>query len=1008
MRSSCPRGRHDIENNRSDLGRLVARVRGLEHTLGSGLGLRFDVLGPLRVTDGDRDVTPRGRVARTLLALLLVRANQPVRPEVLGDVLWPDSPDPGRVLHPAVHRLRKSLDDPGRLVLDERGYRLRVEDGESDLATFDRLTEELMVRPHTAQLARDALALWRGDPLEGLDAVPFETEIRAWTQRRQVVEDMLFEAEVEAGRSRAVLPEIEAAASRRPLDERIQSTLVRALHATGRQADALAAYSRTAATLREELGLDPGQELRDLQASILAGDAPAAGASAPVVGPAPAQLPPGTDIVGRDPQLAEIDKLIGDGAGICVLTGTAGVGKTALAVRWARARRASFPDGQMFIDLRGFSEDDPMSAAEAVAAFLRGLGTRPDQVPADLDERSALLRSHLADRQVLLVLDNAASAAHVRPLLPGTGTGCAVLVTSRESLPGLGVNEGARGIEVGRLDQRACVALLAERAGDRIHHEAHAVDELIDRCARLPLALRIAAEQIRARPDRLIGDLVADLVDEGDRLDLLGLGDGSSNDLRAVLSWSYESLPDDVARVFRLLGLVRGPDIDLYAVAALCSITTREARRATDRLVRAHLLDVGPGGRFSQHDLLRAYAAEGAALLDSDEAVRSARARLLGYYVTAAARASDTMQPGRPPIEAPTIDAELPDLTGQPAAAAWMSADRNNAVAAARAQPDAPSALLVPLARALYMFLFDTPHVAESLLRTAHAAARSAGDNYAVALVDGALGILHGHLADLEPAVAHLERARDGFARCGDDLRRIGAEANLAAVAARRGDLRSAIRGTDTCVDFYRRHLAQERTCLELTNLAESLLHLGRLTESRSCVEEAAQLADSSGDPVCRCVALCMLSRCRTAEGRAAAAMTAAQEALALARSHHPAGLSIAFHARGRAHLCAGRTAAASSDFTAALRHGRQSNDALDVCWSLDGLATAVLQDEPSRAAHYFQLAADHAARHGFLLHEAAAYVGLASAYASSGDTRAEAEAFSRARTIFGRLDLTR
>ncbi|MFC4039888.1 ATP-binding protein [Dactylosporangium siamense] len=371
-----------------------------------------------------------------------------------------------------------------------------------------------------------------------------------------------------------------------------------------------------------------------------------AGDPAPAAGRVPAQLPPDVStFTGRAVQLAALDAMAAEAADqptavfVAVVTGPAGAGKTALAVRWAHHVRDRFPGGQLYVNLRGHDPAQPMATTEALGRFLAALGVAPPDVPVDADERAARFRTEIADRRVLLLLDNASSAEQVRPLLPGTGS-CTALVTSRDTLPGLVAVDGAHRVEVDLLPPGDAGALLRRLIGARGRAEPGAVTTLAEQCARLPLALRVAAELVVARSGATLADLVAELDDQRQRLALLAAGDDPRASVSAVLSWSVRHLPPAAARTFGLLGLHPGADFDAHSIASLTGDTPAQARAVLDQLARAHLVHRTAPGRYGMHDLLRAYAAE-----HTQRPTDAPRSRLYDYYLTTAAAATDLLFP---------------------------------------------------------------------------------------------------------------------------------------------------------------------------------------------------------------------------------------------------------------------------------------------------------------------------------------------------------------------------
>ncbi|MGI5185549.1 NB-ARC domain-containing protein [Dactylosporangium sp. CA-152071] len=389
---------------------------------------------------------------------------------------------------------------------------------------------------------------------------------------------------------------------------------------------------------------------------------------APPAGRVPAQLPPDVStFTGREAQLAALDAMAAAAAEqptavfVAVVTGAAGVGKTALAVRWAHHVRDRFPGGQLYVNLRGYDPAQPVAAADALARFLTALGVAAQDIPVEEDDRAARFRTEIADRRVLLLLDNASSVDQVRPLLPGTAS-CTALVTSRDTLPGLVAVDGAQRVEVDLLPPGDANALLGRLIGARAQAEPGDAATLAEQCARLPLALRVAAELVVARPDATLADLVAELHDQRRRLAVLVGGDDPRASVSAVLSWSLRHLPPAAARAFGLLGLHPGPDLDVHAAVSLTGGSPAEARAALDVLAWAHLVHRTGPGRYGMHDLLRAYAAG-----QAERPVDGPRSRMFDHYLAAAAAATGVLftdvlpggpRPGRMATEYDVVDTQ--------------------------------------------------------------------------------------------------------------------------------------------------------------------------------------------------------------------------------------------------------------------------------------------------------------------------------------------------------------
>jgi tetratricopeptide (TPR) repeat protein len=547
--------------------------------------------------------------------------------------------------------------------------------------------------------------------------------------------------------------------------------------------------------------------------------------------PVPHQLPLEVfGFTGRSRQLAELNVLLDSReAVICAITGTAGVGKTALAVRFAHQVADRYHDGQLYVDLRGYGPEPPVSPDDALAGFLRALGVDGTDIPADLDERAACFRTVLASRRVLLVLDNAASADQVRPLLPGTSS-VFVVVTSRDDLAGLVAREGARRFDLDVLDDAEALALLRTLIGARVDAAPGTARTLARQCARLPLALRIAAESATAHPDVDLAELAGELRDERHRLDALDASGDPRTAIRSVFSWSYQHLSELGANAFGLLGLYPGRDADAYAVAALTGTPFASGRDAVRELARAHLIEPVGAGRYAMHDLLRAYAVERAGAT-SDAAVR----RLLDYLVGAAALAMDTLYPhdrrSRPALPAPATP--MPPLAEPEQAAGWLDRQRPNLVAVAvHAAERGFARHAADLSCVLWRYFEVGGHDRDAL--AVHTAAARAAEGPQRAGVLANLGRVHWWLGDHEQARGCFERALAEYREHGDREGEARVLARLGLVHERLGDYTVALDHLHQALDLHRdtgdRH-----------GEAAQLVNIGGLHRRRGGYEAAAE-----------------------------------------------------------------------------------------------------------------------------------------------------------------------
>jgi tetratricopeptide (TPR) repeat protein len=660
--------------------------------------------------------------------------------------------------------------------------------------------------------------------------------------------------------------------------------------------------------------------------AVVARERPVAPASAP-----PRQLPGDVAaFTGRDGQLADLDRLLAEATReanavvISAVSGTAGVGKTALAVHWAHRAAKAFPDGQLYLNLRGYDPERPVPGADALEVFLRALGVAGSAIPHRLDERAARYRTLLADRRMLVLLDNAHSIDQVRDLLPGTPS-CLVLVTSRSTLPALVVRHGAVRINLDVLSPAEAVALLRRLIGARLDAEPDQAAALAERCARLPLAIRIAAELVAARPSVPLSRLVAELGDESRRLDLLATDEDDYTTVRTVFSWSCRHLPDAAITAFQLLGVHPGPDIDAEAAAALVDGDRTGAQRLLDALARAHLVEeVGPG-RFGMHDLLRAYAAEQAAARDDRQA---ALIRLFDHYSRTAVRAVD---PGGSRPE-------------------WLAAERSNLLAVAAAAADVSPEHTTMLSACLSHYLDTRAHYRDGLTlhRLALRAARSRGDRANEADALNRLGTAYMRIGSYPKAIDHHERALaihrelgdlagEGSARHGlgtlawrlgryDEAR----EHMEAALAIRHelGDLAGEGRARHglgivyrvvgeytEALDHQRRALAIYRECGDrigesrvLNNLGSTFERMGAYAEALTHYESALALNREIGNQLGEAVVLTNLGSTTARLGRFAEALAYHEAALPIYReSGYRSGLADGLHGLGDVYRLTGR-----------------------------------------------------------------------------------------------------
>jgi DNA-binding SARP family transcriptional activator len=825
----------------------------------------YGLLGPLLVRRGEAAVPIPAGKQRVLLAALLLSPGRALSADELADLLWEAGPPPSArgTVHNYVKRLRQALDDADRTLVTTQadGYLLRIPPGDVDITRFEMViagARQALRAGRCEQAARelrDALSLWRGQPLAD---VPCDRLVVRHAPRLEELRWQALEARIEAdlgcGRPSDVLPELRALVDAEPLRERRHGLLMLALYRDGRQSDALAAFRRARRALIDEVGVEPGPALRRLHQQILDGD-PALGAAAAAATPpaplvVPRQLPPATArFIGREPELRQLDAVAaaaGGSAGaavIAVLGGTAGVGKTALATAWAHRAADRFADGQLYVNLRGFGpEDAPMTPAEGLADLVEAL--RPSAgIPGGLDARAGLYRSLTAGQRLLVILDNARDADQVRPLLPGS-PGCMALITSRDRLAGLAVTEGAALLTLEVLPEPEARALVVARAGEgRAAAQPRAVAQITELCGRLPLALAIASARAAARPALPMAELAAELRDARDRLDALDAGEPASS-ARAVLSWSYRGLSPPAARLFRLLGLHPGPDIGAGAAASLAGVSLERGRRLLGELTRLHIAAEPAADRFSLHDLLRAYALERAEADETAGERHAAAHRVLDYYLHAAHAMSRVLSPAREAITLvpPQPGALREDLGGYQRAWSWAEAECPVLLAMVALAADTGFARHAwQLARALDTFLSRRgrwPELAH-VQRLALGAARQAGDLAGQAHAHCGIGWACVSQGSYDDGRTHFREAADLFRELGDKSGEARACVRAGQAFWREGRLGEACRSAERALELYRASGDRVGQAGALNNIGLYHMRLGAYERGLDCCRQA-------------------------------------------------------------------------------------------------------------------------------------------------------------------------
>jgi DNA-binding SARP family transcriptional activator len=837
---------------------------------------------------------------RVLLAVLLLRAPQAVTIDELTDLLWEDRlPRKARAaLNTYVGRLRQILGPlGGRIRTVPVGYVIDLHDDELDLTRFLELRVSGQAKAAegnhaaAAKELRCALGLWRGEPLADVASSRLRRDDgHVLTQLRVSVWEACLDAEIADGRPQDVLGDLAQLLAAYPLHERFHEQLITALHRTGRRADALAAFQATRATFVEELGVEPGAALQRLQQAILtegaqpATDPVAARGRATVV---PAQLPADLDdFIGQTSSVNALrralaaDPVRSDATPVvAAITGAGGAGKTTLAVRVGHQVHGGFPDGQLYVSMHGSSEF-PMDPGEVAGRLLRELGVNPARVPADQTERFSLYRSLLADRRALLVFDDVRDTVQIRSLLPGS-THSAVIVTSRDDLATLPAK-----IRVGvdLMDDENAAAMFAAIVGrQRAGAEPDAVDRVLRVCAGLPLAIRIAAARIAARPDRSIRTLADRLTDVRSRLDQFDLDDLG---IRASFMASYARLPENTraARAFRALGLWPGPDIGSAGMGALFGGGVAATESAVEALVASHLVQCPAPDRYRLHDLIHVYARERTEHEDTPAARHAAVERLLAWYLHAASNAADLIRPHRLPVPIDPAPAGVtaPVFDDHTAALDWYQLEQANLIAAVRLAASAGS---YGVAWQLALTLWSYYYVAKirddwtAASEIGLACARLAADRRAEGALLACLGTALCENRRYDEAIDHYQRALDLHRETGDAQREPVTLNSLAVVYGELGQLQLA---RDTFAEVRAHHVRSgnhQGVGLAIANMALCFAELGDVDAAIRHGQEALRIYREIGDRYSEAIALGNIGDWYASTGardRASEALTAA------------------------------------------------------------------------------------------------------------------------------------
>ncbi|MER5268373.1 BTAD domain-containing putative transcriptional regulator [Actinosynnema sp. NPDC002837] len=984
--------------------------------------LSVGVLGPLEVlVDGERQRLGGHRQER-LLALLLINANSSMALTQVIDALWGDGPPATarNQVYNTVARLRRELGDArAAVVTDGQSYRLDIAEEQVDFMRFSRSVDRARrfaredAPADAVESLRAGLALWRGSALDGMHGPAFDHAAAKLTEERLAASELLVQLRLDSGDTTGLIAELTALTGEHPERETLLGQLMTVLYHEGRQIEALRTYEQARVRFADELGVDAGPELRLLHERILRNDptlvprrpAPVAAkqrvakpqSTAPPIGE-PRFLPRDiADFTGRDDEVGRLISLVEESADTAVvitaLDGMPGVGKTTLAVRVGHLMADRFPQGQMFVDLHGYTPGRrPLTPAGALDLLLRGAGVPPEQIPDGLERRADLWRSTLADRRMLVVLDNAVDTPQVRPLLPGSA-GVRVLVTSRRRLSML---EGASSLSVDLLPPEDAVRLFhrvatPERVGDASSHVA----EVVALCGFLPLAIRIAASRLRNRPLWSVAHLADLLRDEDNRLAELTAGDRS---VGAAFAVSYQNLPKATRRSFRLLGLLPGSDFDEHGAAAAIGSTVPEARRLLEDLIDANLLGQHAPGRYHFHDLLRQYART---MSDPDER-SSAISRTVAHYLELGHFAGQVVDPGRTADAATHPASSLPDLRTAEQVRAVIAAEHRNVVAvmelaSAEGLRDEAARLATAfgplLQRQGYLdealagyemgLQAATSREAEAALhrsvglalitarrldaalrafRASLAIEEELGNEHGTGRVHVNIGIVHIRAGRYSDALTHLNHSLDLLRDVGTKRDKAAVLVNLGVAHVRLGNHAEAIAHNEQALAENAELGNPHVEATALVNLGHARWRSGEVTEALRVLARARELCHRIGATEMEARSLYTTAGCLRGRNPAEA-LAHGRAALVLAREIGNRDVqSQALVILGQIHLDLGALAVAAECFHEALHLTANDGDNYVELQAHEGLALiARAEDDPGRARHHWRVALAHA-----------------------------------------------
>ncbi|MFF5209706.1 BTAD domain-containing putative transcriptional regulator [Streptosporangium sp. NPDC000396] len=1000
----------------------------------------FRILGPLEIAVGGQRLDLGGIRQQTVLAVLLLDTNRAVTIGRLMEAIYGDDPPTTsraqvQICISALRRLFASHGSPDIISTQSQGYAIQVDGDQIDSHRFETLilqarrAREARSLDEAVKRYREALSLWRGPVLDGIESRLVQSAASRLAEHRITANEDCIQLELDLGKHHELVGELTELVEEHPLRERLRGQLMTALYRSGRQAEALQVYRLARQTMVEELGIEPNERLQQLEYAILTSDESLDLPAQPVqtideppihVPSAPSMLPADiADFTGRTKQIDDIRErltLASDDRSrfavpIIAIVGKPGIGKTTIAVHAAHSVAEHFPDGQLFADLHG-GVSRPTSPMQVLERFLRVLGVPGTALPDGLEERAEMYRALLADRRMLIVLDDAGNESQVLPLFPGNPAS-AVIITSRSRLAGLA---GAAHIDVEVFDSNQSMDLLSRIAGaDRVQSEAESAAALAELCGQLPLALRIAGARLSARPHWSIEQLVGRLEDETRRLDELKHGDMG---IRASISLTYESVSDDARRLFRRLAILDSQIFSAWISSALLDQPLPDAQDLLDDLADAQLVETTGVGRgvhtqYRFHDLIRVFARERLAAEESATERSAALGRVLGglLFLAEAARrreyGADILLHSKAPVW--SLPPKLVDrLVAEPLS--WFERERMILISGIR---QAAQAGFVELCWGLAanaatffesrVYLHDWRETHEIAL----AATLQAQDRRGQAAVLYSMGSLSITEQRFDDAQRDFEAAVELFQEVGDDRGMALAIRNIGFLDRMNGRFEDATAHYERALEIFRETGDQVAAAYALHNLAQLKLDSDDLGGAKRLLSEALRLSGNGGSRRVRAQVLHRMGDTHLQAGEPALAAQMFDEALTVVRDiSDPTGEAYALHGLGVARLRQGKLA----DAEAALRHAQMlastSNQRLAEARVLVGLGElALANSDPAQAVAHFQQALSlfHGIRVPF--HEARALIMLGDAHMAAGDSTAARDALAEALALTDRLD---